>query len=91
VFVSRLNEYNRFRVAIDRILLQSVEIPIQMNSHPRVDVGVDNLIRMTQIWQMFFCCIFSRNPDDVIISKHEINHFDVWCGQKYVGFLKMFN
>ena len=71
-FVPRLNVYHRVRVIIHSVLSQPVEIAIQMDSCLHGDVGICNVVRMTQIWHVFLCTILPRDADYVIAGICEV-------------------
>ena len=52
-----------------RILSQLVEIAIEMDSSPGVDVSTNDLIGVTQIGPEFLCREFLRKPDYVIFGE----------------------
>ena len=85
-YVSRLDKYNRICFIINRLFLQSIDMPIRMCSRPCGDVSTDNLIRMTLTWHAYFSCKLPWNLDHFIISKHKICHFDARRCQKSVEF-----
>ena len=68
--------YMTVGVAIQRSLLQPVEITIQMNPRPGRDVGTDNFVCMTYVGNLFLGDIPPWDTDYVIACKHHVRDFD---------------
>jgi len=75
-FTSRLNAYNRLRVTIQRVLSETVEVPIKMDSCPGCDLSPYHLVRMPQISYVLLCSMHPRDVHYVIAGKSDVQHLD---------------